>query len=131
VYGWIKEVKSGKRDLSNILPPGRVSDEGLDDCTGKALKQDPYLLTRRLAMALNIHSAVVRNHLTKSLDEMQPYSMGPHTLTAAQRAKCRGMADGVLQTLEMHTASHFHFLWAGAESASFYEYRHESVWAAS
>jgi hypothetical protein len=38
VHYWIAEVKSVKKDLSNICPPGKVLDEGLDDCIGKALK---------------------------------------------------------------------------------------------
>jgi hypothetical protein len=41
VYHWMKEVKSGRKDLSNIPPPGRAADEGSDDCIGKALKEDP------------------------------------------------------------------------------------------
>jgi hypothetical protein len=29
VYYWIKEVKSGRKDLSDIQPPGRAPDESL------------------------------------------------------------------------------------------------------
>jgi hypothetical protein len=31
-------VKSVRKDLSNIPPPERAPDEGLDDCIGRALK---------------------------------------------------------------------------------------------
>jgi hypothetical protein len=40
----------------------------------------------------------------------------PHTLTAVQKTKPRELAESVLQTLESHSASSFHFLWAGNES---------------
>jgi hypothetical protein len=43
VYNWIKEMKSKRRDLSNIQPLERVPDEGLDDCNAKALTEDPHL----------------------------------------------------------------------------------------
>jgi hypothetical protein len=46
---WIKEVKSGRRDFSSIPPPERVPYKGLDDCTAKALKEDPRLSTRNIA----------------------------------------------------------------------------------
>jgi hypothetical protein len=41
------------------------------------------------------------------------------------------MAGIMLQTLESHSASNFHFLWTGDKSWLFSEYRHERVWAAS
>jgi hypothetical protein len=59
VYYWIKEVKSGRKDLSNISPPGRARDDGLDDCIGKTLKKDPHVSTRKIAKALNISSTTV------------------------------------------------------------------------
>jgi beta-lactamase regulating signal transducer with metallopeptidase domain len=54
----------------------------------------------------------------------------PHTLTVAQKAKRTEMAESMLHTLESHTASNFHFLWTGDESSIFYEYHHETMWAA-
>jgi hypothetical protein len=66
VHYWIKEARSGRKNLSNIPPPGRAWNNGLDDCIGKALKEDPHLSTRKIAKALNISSTTVRNHLTKS-----------------------------------------------------------------
>jgi hypothetical protein len=132
VYYSIKEVKSGRKNLSNISPPGRALDEGLDDCIEKALKEDPHLSTRKIAKALNSSSTTVRNHLTKPL-RMRFYHLRwiPHTLTAAQKAKRKEMAGSMLQTLESHTASNFHFLSTGDESWMFYGYHHETVWAAS
>jgi hypothetical protein len=63
----IKELKSGRHDLSNTPPLGRTPDEGLDDCIGKALKENSHLSMRKIAKALNIGSTMVRNHLAKSL----------------------------------------------------------------
>jgi hypothetical protein len=34
----------------------------------------------------------------------------------------------MLQMLESHPASHFHFLWTGNESWMFYLYLHEAMW---
>jgi hypothetical protein len=65
VYYWIKDVKSRRKDLLNITPPGKAPDEGLDDCIGKALKDDPCFSTRKIAKVLNIPCTTVRNHLTK------------------------------------------------------------------
>jgi hypothetical protein len=31
MHYWIREVKSETKDLSNVQPPGRATDEGLDD----------------------------------------------------------------------------------------------------
>jgi predicted HTH transcriptional regulator len=67
VYYCIKDVKSGRKDLSNISTPGRAQDEGLDDCIVRALKEDSHLSKRKIAEALTVSSATVRNHLTKSL----------------------------------------------------------------
>jgi hypothetical protein len=67
VYSWIKEVKSWRKNLLNIPPPGRVRDEALDGCIGKALKENPHLSTKNIATALNISAMTARNHLTKSL----------------------------------------------------------------
>jgi hypothetical protein len=39
VYDKIKVMDSGRKDLSNILPPGRAVEEGLDDCIEKTLKE--------------------------------------------------------------------------------------------
>jgi hypothetical protein len=93
---WIREVKSGRKDLSNVTLPGRAPCEGLDDCIAKALKEDPHLLTRKIAKALNISSTMVQNHLTKSLG-MKCYHMRwvPHTLTAAQASKRTEMAGSM------------------------------------
>jgi DNA-binding transcriptional ArsR family regulator len=63
---WIKEVKTRRKDLSNILPPGWVPNERLDNCNGKPLKEDPRLSTRKIAKALSITSTTVGNHLTQS-----------------------------------------------------------------
>jgi hypothetical protein len=48
VYYWIKEVKSGKNDSSNVPPPARAPDDGLDDCIAKALKEDLHLSPRKI-----------------------------------------------------------------------------------
>jgi hypothetical protein len=132
VDDWIKEVQSRRKELSKISPPGRASDEGLDDCIGKPLTKDPHLSTRKIAKALNLSSTTVGKHLMKSLG-MKCYHMRwvPHTLTEAQKAKRREMAGSMLQRLESHTASNFHFLWTGHESCMFYEYHHETMWATS
>jgi hypothetical protein len=97
VYYWIKEVKFGSMDLSNIPPPAKAQDDGLDDCIGKAFKKDPHLSTRRTAKALNISSRTVRNHLAKSLG-MKWYDLRwvPYELTAIQKAKRREMAGSML-----------------------------------
>jgi hypothetical protein len=99
VYYLIKEVKSGRKDLSDVWPPGRVSDMGLNDCIGKVLREDPRLSTTKIAKALNVSSTTARKHLTKSLG-MKRYHMRwvPHTLTATQSAKSREMAGSMLQT---------------------------------
>jgi hypothetical protein len=59
LYYWIKQVNSGRKDLSIILPPGRARDEGLDDCIAKALKEDPYFSSRKIGEALNISSTTL------------------------------------------------------------------------
>jgi hypothetical protein len=45
---WIKEVKSGRRDLSNVSPPRGAPDDGLDDFIAKALKEDLVFQRERL-----------------------------------------------------------------------------------
>jgi hypothetical protein len=67
MYYLVKEVKLGREDLSNIPPPGRAPDEGLNDCIGKVLKKDPHLLAKTIAKALNISSTTLRKLLTQSL----------------------------------------------------------------
>jgi hypothetical protein len=64
----MKDVKYMRKDHSKVPPPGRAPDDGLDDCIVKVLKKDPHphLSTRKIAKALNINSATVRNHLTES-----------------------------------------------------------------
>jgi hypothetical protein len=69
VYCWIKEVKLGNKDLSNVPPPRRGPDERLYDCIAKALQEDPHLSTTKIAKALTISSTTLRNHLAKSLGE--------------------------------------------------------------
>jgi hypothetical protein len=127
VYYWIKEAKSRRKDLSNVLPPERAPDEGIDDCIAKALKEDSLFSMRRITSALDISSKTVRNDLTKSLG-MKCYHMrwACHTLTAAQKARRDGMAGSMLQTLESHAASNFHYLWTGDEPRMFYEHHHEN-----
>jgi response regulator of citrate/malate metabolism len=66
VHSSIKEVNSGRKDLSNTSPR-RVQDKGLDNCIEKTLKEDPHLSTPKIATTLNISSTTVRNHLTWSL----------------------------------------------------------------
>jgi predicted HTH transcriptional regulator len=80
----MKEAKSGREDLSNVPPPGREPNEGLNDCIAKALKEDPHPSTRKIAKALNTSSTTVRKHLTKSLG-MKCYHMRwvPHGLRVA------------------------------------------------
>jgi hypothetical protein len=60
VYCWIKDVKSGRRHLSNVSPQGRAPDEGLHDGIAKALRKDPHLPTRNSANALKISCTTVR-----------------------------------------------------------------------
>jgi hypothetical protein len=98
MYYWIKEVKSGRKDLSNIQPLGMAPDEGLNDCLGKALKEDPHLSTRKIAKALNIGSTAVQNHLTKSLG-MKCYHMRwvPHMVIVTQETKRNEMVESMLQ----------------------------------
>jgi hypothetical protein len=57
--------------------------------------------------------------------------MGLHALMTAQKFKRREMTGSILQMLESHTGSNFHFLWTGDESGLFYEDHHETIWAAS
>jgi hypothetical protein len=116
VYYWAKDVKSGKSDFSNISPPGRTRDEELDDCIGKVLKEDRPPSTRKIGKTLNINSTTLRNALAKPL-RMKCYHMRsfPDTATAVQKAKRREMAGSMIQTVESHAASNFHFLWTGDE----------------
>jgi hypothetical protein len=72
IYHWIEEVNSRRKDLPNILPPGRVPDEGLNDCIGKAFKKNSRFSMGEIAQALNIRSTTARSDLTKSL-EMKCY----------------------------------------------------------
>jgi hypothetical protein len=74
VYCWIKQVKSGRKNLSKVPPAGRALDNGLNDYIGKALKEDPHPSTREIAKTLKICPTTVRNHLTKSLG-MKCYHM--------------------------------------------------------
>jgi hypothetical protein len=48
----------------------------------------------------------------------------------SQKAKQAEMAGSMLQTLESHAASNFHFLGTGDESWMFYEANHERMWEA-
>jgi hypothetical protein len=66
-YHWIREVKSGRKDLSHVPPQGRAPDEELDDCIVQTFTEDPHLSTKRIAMALNSSPTTVRNQLAKSL----------------------------------------------------------------
>jgi hypothetical protein len=129
VYSWIKEVKSGRNDFLNIPPRGRAPDEGLDECFGKAAKEDPHLSTREIARALNIGSTIVRNQLTKYLG-MKCCHMRwvSHPLTGAHKGKHTEMAGSMLQMLESHAASNFHFLWIDDESCLFHDYHYETMW---
>jgi hypothetical protein len=52
-------VKSGRKDLSNILRPGTTPDQELENCFGKAIKENHHLSTRRITKALNINSMKV------------------------------------------------------------------------
>jgi hypothetical protein len=125
-------VKPGRKDLSNALPPERALDEALDDYIAKALKDDPHFSTRKNAKALSIRSTTGRNHLTLSFGMKRCHMQWvPHPLTVAQKAKRAGMAESILETLESHTASSFHFLWTDRESWMVYEDHHETMQAAS
>jgi hypothetical protein len=53
-------------DLSNILPPERAPDEGLDDCIGKAHTENSLFSMKMIGKALNISSTTMQNHLTTS-----------------------------------------------------------------
>jgi hypothetical protein len=64
VYHWIKDVKSGRKDLSKVPPRGSVPDKGLDDCIAQALREDLHHSTRRIANAFSISSTTLRNDLT-------------------------------------------------------------------
>jgi hypothetical protein len=86
-YRWIKEVELERRDFLNIPPPGRAPDQGLDDCIGKAVKEDPRLSTGKIVDALNVGSATARNHLTKFGNEMLHVRWVLHTLTVTHKSK--------------------------------------------
>lgn len=53
VYYWIKEMKSGK-NASNNPPSGRAPNEELNECIGKALKEDPHFSARKIAKGLKL-----------------------------------------------------------------------------
>jgi hypothetical protein len=90
VYCWIKEVKSGRKDLSDILPSGRVTDDRLNDCNGTVLKANLQLLTGNITQALDISSMKIPNHLTKSLGMKCHHARWvPHMLTATQRTNVK------------------------------------------
>jgi hypothetical protein len=59
VFYWIKEVKSARKNLSNIPRPGRAADERPNDCIERALKKDPCISTKKIATALNVSSTTV------------------------------------------------------------------------
>jgi hypothetical protein len=63
----IKEVKSGRKDLSDVPPPGRAPDDGFYDPIENAFKEDPHLSTRKIAKAMNASSMTPRGNLIKSL----------------------------------------------------------------
>jgi hypothetical protein len=128
---WIKEVKSGRKDLSNVLQPGRASDEGLDDSIGKALIKSPPLSTRKIAQTLNTGFRTMQNHLTKFFwDEMLPYAIGPHVHGGTKRKKQGDSQTPATNAGKPCSIQFPHHVECDA-SWIFYESHHETIWAVS
>ena len=63
IYFWIKEIKCGRKSLSNIPSEGRPIDDDVDYIISQQLKINPHISARKIAKKAHCSISTVLNHL--------------------------------------------------------------------
>jgi histone-lysine N-methyltransferase SETMAR len=129
IYRWIREVKCGRTDLTNALPPGRPRIEDLAPQILRLLDDDPHASARQIAGALGVSPATVGNRLRCDLGMRCCHLRWvPHMLTSPQKAKRAELARSMLAELSTQEPHNFAFVYTGDESWMLYVYPHKTQW---
>lgn len=63
IYFWIKEIKCGRKSLSNIPSEGRPLDDDVDYIISEQLKINPHISARKIAKKARCLISTVLNYL--------------------------------------------------------------------
>jgi histone-lysine N-methyltransferase SETMAR len=130
VFYWVAEIRGGREDLSDERRPGRPPDVGIDTILAHRLEKDPHTTARKLALSLGVSPQTVVAHLHKSLG-MKNYHLRwvPHELDDDQKAERARCARLMLEELDRHAETNFHYLLTGDESWMLYDQQPSRMWA--
>jgi hypothetical protein len=114
---WLKQVRLGRKELSNTPAPRRDRDDGITDRITDRLAQDPYLLVTKTVQGLDVARSTVEDDLVNDFG-MKSYRIQLilQTLTSAEKSERTEMVKGPLVELAKNETFNLHFLFTGDES---------------
>lgn len=132
IYFWIRQVKSGRKNLHDQPDREKPKDEGLTNAIKNLIEKDPFLSARKMAKLLDISPNTVINRLTDDLGyKCYNTRWVPHYLNLDQKRKRVVSAKAMLETLEQQQNFGFHDVITGDESWFLYDYTQGSQWVLS
>jgi hypothetical protein len=130
VFYWIRDIHSGREDLSDQPRLGRPPQIGLDTILALKLELDPHTTARSLALSLGVSRPTILNRLHKNLG-MKCYHLRwiPDLLDDSQKAESLRCAHIMLEALDVHAQTNFRYLMRGDESWMMHDQTPSRMWA--
>lgn len=129
IYFWIKEIKCGRKSLSNIPSEGRPLDDDVDYVISEQLKLNPHISARKIAKKAHCSISTVLNHLhhvfgLKSLH----LKWVPQRLNYIQKELRVQYSKMILNELKKARKKKYKFILTGDESWFRYSYTVNRMW---
>lgn len=129
IYNWIKEIKLGRTDLSNLPSTGKPVDDQIDPHINYLLECNPFSSARMIARKLHIAVSTVTDHLHNSLGMKNIYFRWiPHRLNSSQKDIRVKTSKQILELLQKAKRNNYIFVLTGDESWFEYCYNFKRKW---
>ena len=129
IYFWIKEIKLGRTDLSNLPSTGKPVDDQIDYHIIYELECNPFASARMIARRLRIAVSTVTDHFHNSLGMKNVHFRWiPHRLNSSQKEMRVKTSKQILELLQKAKKNKYVFILTGDESWFEYSYSYKQKW---
>jgi hypothetical protein len=136
VFHWVRDIRSGREDLSDQPCPGSPPQIAIDTILAHKLKFDPHRTARKLSLSMSLSMSMrmslslslgislptILNHPHENLG-MKCYHLRwiPHLLDDSQKAERVRCPHIMLEALDIHAQTNYRYLMTVDESWMMYD----------
>ena len=129
IYFWIREIKCGREDLSNLPKQGRPVDEQLTVAIQKVHDENKFASSRNIAQKVHVSHTTVLDHMTNLIGlKFVHLRVHPHLLTKEQMKNRVKLAKVLLRNLSYEESTGYEFVLTGDESWFVFHYPTKEIW---